>query len=157
MCGNLLGAESVADRLQTSRVRARLETVVEGFISNAFFVELTFGPFMAVDADLYAVRRITAHLDKRRSEVIVDQIEIVMVHAGGLPGVVHRHSFGVGIFASRSFESVALFLSDADEVHTFARGKTRAMQCGVTVQFSEYLVVTESVTKISQTFHCSDA
>jgi hypothetical protein len=62
---------------------------------------LPFGPLVAVDPDLHRIREIGAHLDKRRPEIVVPEIEVITrdpptglgerePHTGGAPTVFGR-------------------------------------------------------------------
>jgi len=44
-----LGSQWITEGLEPGRVGTPLEAVVQGFKSNPFLFELTFGPFMAVE------------------------------------------------------------------------------------------------------------
>ena len=72
--------QAVAHFLQAFRVCAREDAVVERLKGDAHFGELPFDVLMAVEAQLGVVREVGAELQKERTEVFIDAIEVELVH-----------------------------------------------------------------------------
>ena len=77
------GPRRVADPLQPGRVVGGGEPVVQLGEPDPRRGGGAFGVLVAVEPDLARVREIRAHLDERRPEHLIDQIEVV----GGDPAV----------------------------------------------------------------------
>ena len=69
-------------------VAALEETVIQGFICNAFLFDLALGPFMTVDTDANRKRSVGADFDEAGPEIGVIDVEIVLLHKHGLAGVL---------------------------------------------------------------------
>src|SRR4029077_7934425 len=59
--------QPIANLLQSSRVAAATESVVQGFIADPGFVQLPLGPLMTVDAHPYGKGGIGIGLPERRT------------------------------------------------------------------------------------------
>jgi hypothetical protein len=81
---HVLGAEAVADRLQHAGLITGGEAVRERAIFHAGVLGLALGPFVPVDPDLRRVREVGADLDKARTEVGVEHVEVVDADAAFL-------------------------------------------------------------------------
>ena len=79
-------AEPVADRLQRGRISAGSEPVGQLGEPDPGLGRLPLGPLVTVDPDLHRVRKIGAHLDERRPETVVPNVEVVTGH----PPLGHR-------------------------------------------------------------------
>jgi hypothetical protein len=73
--------------LQLLGIRAGEKSVIQGFVGDFSFLHLPFGPFVPVEAQFHAPRRIAANFDEDRSEVGVVDVEIVVVDVDGLVAV----------------------------------------------------------------------
>src|SRR6201993_2277528 len=78
-CIDLGCGKPVANRLQALGVGTPQDAVVEGLEGNAFLCELTLGVFMAVEAELGIERKVAAELEKERSKVPIDGIDVIVV------------------------------------------------------------------------------
>jgi hypothetical protein len=114
------GSEPVADRLQCGRVLATRESVGQLGETDAGLGGLPLGPLVPIDPDLDRIREVGAHLDERRTEVVVPEVE---VEAGDSPvglgeGEPHRAALpvlGCG-------EDVLVLLRHPDRGHAGAAG-----------------------------------
>jgi len=75
-----LGRQAVADLLKPLGVGAAQHPIVERLIGDALPLQLTLGVFMAVEAQLGIVGKVAAKLEKERPKIIVDGIDVVVVH-----------------------------------------------------------------------------
>src|SRR6201988_2481114 len=78
-CIDLGGGKSVANRLQALGVGTLPDAVVEGLEGDAFLCELTLGVFMPVEAELGIERKVAAELEKERSKISIDGIDVIVV------------------------------------------------------------------------------
>ena len=74
-------SETVADRLQPVRVGAGGEPVGQFGEGQASVNALTLGPLVPVHPHLDRIREVGAHLDERRAELDVPQVEVEARHA----------------------------------------------------------------------------
>src|SRR5919109_4035353 len=65
------GAERVACLLQRLGIRTRQKTVIEAFEAHAVAAEPLLDPLMAIETQLYRIRKIRADLQERRAPVAV--------------------------------------------------------------------------------------
>ncbi len=84
-------AQPVADRLQRGRIRATQEPIVQGDTRDPAPLELPLGPLVAVETDLDRIGGVAAHLDEGRAPLVIDDVDVVVVHAHRLAaeGEVH--------------------------------------------------------------------
>ena len=71
------GPEPVADRLQRNRIGTGGEPVGQLGEPDARLEGLPLGPLVAVDPDLHRIREVGAHLDERRSEIVVPEVKVI--------------------------------------------------------------------------------
>jgi len=83
-------------------------------------LQLTFSPFMAIEADFDAPGGVGAELDGGFAEVGVVAVEVVVFDEDGLAGVVEAQLAGAGGAVFGGLEAVGFFLSGADEDHRIA-------------------------------------
>src|SRR6478672_649754 len=60
-----------------------LNAVVQCLISNLLAVQLLLGVFVAVQAELGVIGKVGTELQEKQAEVVVDAVEIIMVHHSG--------------------------------------------------------------------------
>ena len=77
---DLLRRQAVADLLKPLGIGAAEHTIVERLIGDALPLQLTLGVFMAVEAQLGVIGKVSTKLEKERPKVIVDRIDVVVVH-----------------------------------------------------------------------------
>ena len=74
--------ELIADTLSSRQVLTPADAVVQRLISDVSVFELAFEILVAIDTKLGRIGEIGAELDKERSEVFIQAVEIVEVHVG---------------------------------------------------------------------------
>src|SRR5947209_18305235 len=74
----------MADLLKLLRLGTIAKAVIECFVSNPPLVQLPFGPFLSVQAQLHPPRSITAHLQKGWPKIGVVQVNVVVIDINGL-------------------------------------------------------------------------
>jgi len=120
---DLLGRQPVAQRLQTLRVGARQDPVVEGLEGDPPLRQLPLHVLVAVEAELGGVGEVGAELQEERPEVPIHGIEVKVINHGrrahqpgiGLPG--HRVPALLGADHRR------LFLGPPHEHHALRSGE----------------------------------
>src|SRR5262245_60185794 len=73
---DLGGTETITDRLQTLRIGAAENAIVERFESDTFLRELALGVLMAVQAQLGIERKVATELEEKRPKVAVDRVDV---------------------------------------------------------------------------------
>ncbi|HEY3693442.1 MAG TPA: hypothetical protein VGL46_24655 [Pseudonocardiaceae bacterium] len=119
---DLLGPELVADRLHRGWVRAGGEPVVQRGVIDTGLRGLSFGPLVAVDAQLGVVGEVRAELEEERPEIGVHGVGVEVVdHPGGL----HDPRIGITVAVAATFGSKQrrLLLRSSDEQHPFLSGE----------------------------------
>src|SRR3984893_13286468 len=114
---DLLLIEMVADALCRRDVLTPRDAIVQSLIFYAPALELTLQILVAIDTEFGRIGKIGAKLNKERSEVFIQKVEIVEVHIGAAvidPG--NRPAVAKG-FAHRSGHT-RLFLGNADKDHS---------------------------------------
>ena len=101
-----------------------------GLESNARFNKLLLDPFVAIEINLDCKRSITAYFDKRRTEVLVHKIKIVVIDAGRLSAVVEADVTGTGILVPGGLESTRFLSGDTDKVDALAASEILSMLGG---------------------------
>ena len=84
---DVLRPQLLTDILQPERIGTAEKTVVETFIRNAFVLQLSFCPFMAVETHTNGQWGVGTDLDEARPKVGIIDVEIVMLHEHRLAGV----------------------------------------------------------------------
>ncbi len=106
--------KTIQNRLQSIRIITAQHPVVQRLIADARLVQLTLGVLMPVEVHPTGVRKVRAHLDEHRAEVIVHHVEVVVV-AHHLAAVQPRIAVaGIGVGAPRHAERTAPLLRLAD-------------------------------------------
>src|SRR3954454_10768014 len=111
--------ESVADRLKPLRVVTAEYAVVERLITNPFVLQLPFGVFVTVDAELGVVWKVRAEFQEERSELAVHAVEIEVVHHRRGPYQPWISRARLLTAAALGSEHGRLLLGFADEHHSF--------------------------------------
>src|SRR3954468_10619561 len=70
------------DGLQSLRIVAAQNAIVERFESDALLTQLALEPLMAIEAKLGVVGEIRAELEKEGAEIPILAVEVIMVHQG---------------------------------------------------------------------------
>lgn len=83
--------EFVTQYLRALWIRTRKEPVVQSLEANSCLPQLAFGPFMPVDADLTAIRRIGTDFDESRTKVSVLHIKVIVIHINQLATIIKAH------------------------------------------------------------------
>lgn len=127
---DLVRAEAVTDPLQPRGVVAGGETVVERLEPDPGLGCLAFGPLVAVDAQLGVVREVGGELDEERPEVLVDRVDVEVVHhrAGAHDPRVGRSRDRVAAFLGA--EHRGALLGPAHEQHPLAASEAGQMLPG---------------------------
>ena len=89
-CFDLLRGECVADGLQPLWVRTGEHAVVQRLVLDFLVLHLLLRIFVPIQAELGVVGKVGTELQKERSEVPIQAVEVIMIHQGcGLhdPGV----------------------------------------------------------------------
>jgi hypothetical protein len=68
----------VTNRLQTSWVSAREETIAQRLKGNPGLAQLLFRPFVSIDAHLDVKRKVGADLDKEQPKVFIQDVEVII-------------------------------------------------------------------------------
>src|SRR6202045_3568634 len=108
----------VADALCRRDVLTPRDAIVQSLIFYAPALELTLQILVAIDTEFGRIGKIGAELDKERSEVFIQTVEIVEVHIGA--AVIDpwdRTAIAKGL-AHRSGHA-RLFLGHADKDYSF--------------------------------------
>ena len=71
--------ERITEFLQARGVLAGQYAIVQGFKANAFLGQLALDPFMAVNAELNGMGKVGTKFDTQRTEVLIQQVEVVMI------------------------------------------------------------------------------
>ena len=116
--GDRSGAETVADRLQTHAVVAGEKAVVQLGETDARLVELALGPLVGVHVDTPGKRHVRAHLEKARSELGIENIEVEPFHADRRRHEAKpRTPIRLGLGRPHATERTCPLLGGADEHH----------------------------------------
>src|SRR6266849_4093881 len=124
---DLGSGEPVADRLQTLRLGAAENAVVERLEGDTLLRELALGVFVAVQAKLGIKRKVAAELEEERSEVPIDRINVIVVHHRTAPHDPRVRPTGFRTPAPLGAEHRGVFLGLADKHHPFLTGKAPQM------------------------------
>src|ERR1700741_481052 len=126
-CIDLGCGKSVANRLQALGGGTLPDAVVEGLEGNAFLCELTLGVFMPVEAEFGIERKVAAELEKERSKIPIDGIDVIVVdhRAAAHDPRIRLSRFRVA--APFGPEHRGVLLSLADEHDPFLMGKAPQM------------------------------
>src|SRR5215467_15330674 len=81
---DLLRGQPIAQFLQYLGIGARLDAIIERLERDPALGQLALQVLMAVDAELGVVRKVRTELQKQRSEVLIDTVEVIVIdHACG--------------------------------------------------------------------------
>jgi len=125
---DLLGTQSIAEALELFGLRAGQKAVVESFEVNAPLFKLPLGPFVAVDAHAYREGEVRADLDEHRTEVLVVEVEVVLLHEHILTRVIETDVPVAGVLPG--LEGHLFLLRHANEDHRIALGLFGAYAVG---------------------------
>jgi hypothetical protein len=103
---DVVGAQGVTDILERFGVLAGEEAVVEGLVADAFAVELTLGPFVAVEPDANGERCVGRELDEGEAEVAVEDIEVVLIDVNLAPVDPEARGAATGGVSSAAVEDL---------------------------------------------------
>ena len=109
-----LRAQVIEDLLRAGGIGAGEQPVVQGLEGNALFGQLPLDVLMAVETDPRGVGEVGAELDEQGTEVLIDQVEVVVVahhRPAGEPGV---RLTGVGAALLDHAEAGKALLGGAD-------------------------------------------
>ena len=127
---DLLGAESVADRLQASGVRAPQDTVVERLEANTLDGKLPLGILMSIDAELPIIGKVGAEFQKEGPKITINTVKVVLIDKT-------RRAYNPGVRPSSlrvptllRAEDRHLLLSLADEQDSLLTRKAGSVLCG---------------------------
>jgi len=76
---DIFRTQRIADLLQCFRLGTGQKSVIQSFVLDLPFLQLPFGPFVPVQAQLRTPRRVAADFDKQRPEVLVIDVEVVVI------------------------------------------------------------------------------
>jgi hypothetical protein len=110
---NLGVAQFIADRLQPRRIGAGEEAIVQRLEGDARLAQLVLHPFVAVEVELDPKGRVRTDLEERRPEVLILEVEVIVVDAHRLTGIVEADFGPRGPLLG--LEGEGAFLGDADE------------------------------------------
>ena len=110
--------QPITGALQRFGIGARAESVVQGLLGDARFLQLPLGPLVAVEPPPDRIRRVGVGLPKRATPLGVPEVEVEVVDVGHLTAPLHMRM-------RRRFLSFALpgtphrcfLLSNADQHH----------------------------------------
>ena len=89
---HIIRPESIADALETRRIRAPAEPVVETLEGEAAMACLLFGPFVPVQAHANRVRQVGADFDERWPPLPILDVEVHLVDVDGLAREGEAHT-----------------------------------------------------------------
>ena len=139
-----LGSRKViADGLQTLRIGAAQDAVVERLKGDAFARELALGIFVAVQAELGIERKVAAELEEEWPEVAVDGVDVVAVHHRARAHDPRIGATGRRAQAPLGAEHRGLLLRLADEHHSFLTRKP-------TQVFGHHIVLALALAKLDE-------
>ena len=122
---NLSGTQPIGQRLEPLGCLAGQNPIVKRLVDNPLLVELTLEPFMTVEAYLQRIGGITAHLDKGRTKVLIDQIEVVVIYTDTLARVVRSKRAPTKTLDT--LEGRTLLLGHTHQIHPLGRLETPAV------------------------------
>jgi hypothetical protein len=122
-----LAAEPIANRLQALGVGTRQDAVIEGLEGNVFLCELTLGVFVPVKAELGIERKVAAELQKERSKIPIDGIDVIIVHHRAAAHDPRIRPSRFRAAAPLGPEHRGVLLGLADEHDPFLKGKAPQM------------------------------
>jgi hypothetical protein len=116
------GAELVTDLLHRGGIGGIEQAVIEGSERYTPFLKLALDPLMSIKPDPAGERSIGAELDKRRTKIPVEDIEVVVVNTGAGAGEVVVGDAGGIAPGPVGAKGGCLLLSDADEYYPLPAG-----------------------------------
>jgi hypothetical protein len=126
---HLSRAECVRQLLQSTRVGAPPEAVVQALEADGLFAQLLLEPLVAVQADPDRIRQTRPDLDERRSPFGVLQVEVVVLDGNRLAREREVDGAGRRDVLGR-FEGPLALLRHADEHHAFGGPELSALLRG---------------------------
>src|SRR6202035_1613318 len=114
---DLLRREAVADLLQPRGGGTTKHAIVQRLEGDAFLHELALSVFMAVEVELGIERKVTAELEEERTEIVVDRVDVIVVHHRGGPYDPGIRLSALRVPALLGAEHGRLLLRLADEDH----------------------------------------
>ena len=109
--------EVIADPLSSRQVLTPADAVVQRLIIDPSVLELALQILVPIDTKLGRIGKIGAELDKERSEVFIQAVEIVEVHVGA--AVIDPGDRTVTKGLAHRPGHTRLFLSHANQDHSF--------------------------------------
>jgi hypothetical protein len=111
----------VTNLLQSPRVITSSEAIGQRFKAYACLLQLLLGPFVPIEADLDFKGKVTANLNEKQAEVLIEDVEIVMCHIDRLPTILKPNPLTTP--SSLRFVAQSLLLAFADQHYTLLTGK----------------------------------
>jgi len=110
------GTEAITDLLQCGGILAAPESITQGFITDAGFLQLSFGPLVAIQPDPDRIGRIRVGLPERPAPLRIPEIEIEVIDIGHLPSPIHVRVAGLLLpFPRPRFPNRCFLLGYADQ------------------------------------------
>jgi hypothetical protein len=116
--------QTITDLLKYLGVRAPPDPVVERLEGDTPLFELALGVLVAVDAELGRVGKVGTEFQKERPEVLVDAVEVVVVHHGRRFDDPRIRRSGLLPAPALGPHDSRLFLRAADVEHSFAAAES---------------------------------
>jgi len=111
-------AEPITDLLQSGGIPATTESVIQSFIRDAGFLQLPFGPLVAIQPQPDRKRCVSVGLPERRAPFRIPEIEIEVIDIGHLAAPIHVRMAGLLLpFPRPRSPDRCLLLRHADEHH----------------------------------------
>jgi hypothetical protein len=124
-------AEAITDFLQSGGVPAGTESVIQGFIVDAGFLQLPFGPFVAIQPQPDRKGRIGIGLPERCAPFRIPEIEIEVIDQGHLATPIHVRVTGLLLpFPRPRSPDGGFLLRHADQHHPVFAFPRRSFQIG---------------------------
>lgn len=118
-------AQAVTDLLERRGVGAGEEPVVQGDDADPLVPELPLRPLVPVEAALHGVRGVAAHLQEGGPPRGIEHVDVVMIHADGLPAVGEVDVAPPPLF--RGGPGLGLLLRHTDADHAVGAPEPRAV------------------------------
>jgi hypothetical protein len=83
------GSEAITYLLQSGGITAATESIIESFIGDTGFLQLPFGPLVAIEPKPDGPGRIGIRFPERRPPLRIPEIKIEMIDIGHLAAPIH--------------------------------------------------------------------